>query len=163
MRSGIQEMVQILQKEKPEAYALVYGTGEFTEVYGIVSFYSIWMGTLVVAYIAGFPIEEEACKGRIWSFHIHEGSECTGNETDPFANTKFHYNPDDCLHPEHAGDLPPLFSNHGIAIQIFYTDRFQPEEVIGRTVVIHDMPDDFRTQPSGDSGSKIACGKIVKQ
>ena len=43
-----------------------------------------------------------------------------------------------------------------------YTDRFYPEDVIGKTVVIHEKPDDFRTQPSGDSGEKIACGKIME-
>ena len=35
-----------------------------------------------------------------------------------------------------------------------------PEDIIGRTVVIHDMADDFRSQPSGGSGKKIACGEI---
>lgn len=162
MRDGIKEVVEVLEKRKPEAYAHVYGSKEFAQIYGIVTFYSIWMGTLVVAHVAGFPVEEGKCKERIWGFHIHEGSHCTGNEKDPFADTKLHYNPNDCLHPEHAGDLPPLFSNHGVAMQIFYTDRFQPEEIVNRTVVIHDMPDDFHTQPSGDSGSKIACGEIVK-
>ena len=43
---------------------------------------------------------------------------------------------------------------------MFYTNRFVPEEIIGHTVVIHDMADDFRTQPAGDSGSKIACAEI---
>ena len=42
-----------------------------------------------------------------------------------------------------------------------YTGRFMPEDVIGKTVVLHGMPDDFHTQPSGDSGMKIACGEIV--
>ncbi|MFW5629422.1 MAG: superoxide dismutase family protein [Acetivibrio ethanolgignens] len=31
---------------------------------------------------------------------------------------------------------------------------------MGKTVILHDMPDDFRTQPSGNSGEKIACGEI---
>ena len=32
-------------------------------------------------------------------------------------------------------------------------------DVVGRTIVLHEMPDDFKTQPSGDSGMKIACGE----
>ena len=32
--------------------------------------------------------------------------------------------------------------------------------IIGKVLIIHDMPDDFTSQPSGNSGSKIACGKI---
>lgn len=43
---------------------------------------------------------------------------------------------------------------------MFFTNRFSIEEIIGRTVVIHDMTDDFKTQPSGNSGKKIACGVI---
>ena len=44
-----------------------------------------------------------------------------------------------------------------------YSGRFHPEDVIGRTLVIHLYPDDFQTQPSGDSGMKIACGVIREQ
>lgn len=67
------------------------------------------------------------------------------------------------MHPEHEGDLPPLLSDKGTAWMMVYTTRFFPEEVVGKTVVIHDMPDDFRTQPSGNSGEKIACGEIVAE
>lgn len=102
----------------------------------------------------------DGCESRIFGFHIHEGGCCRGNESDPFADTLSHYNPQGCEHPAHAGDLPPLFGNRGCAFSAFLTDRFTVEEIIGRTVVIHDMPDDFTTQPSGDSGSKIGCGVI---
>lgn len=43
---------------------------------------------------------------------------------------------------------------------MFMTDRFTVNEVIGKTVIIHLHPDDFATQPSGNSGEKIACGVI---
>ena len=56
--------------------------------------------------------------------------------------------------------MPPLFANAGYAFLVFYTDRFTVPEVVGRTVVIHDMPDDFTTQPAGNSGKKIACGVV---
>ena len=35
-------------------------------------------------------------------------------------------------------------------------------EIVGRTVVIHSDPDDFRTRPAGNAGKKIACGAIQK-
>lgn len=71
-----------------------------------------------------------------------------------------HYNPDNCQHLYHAGDMPPLFGVDGSAVLLFLTNRFSVEEIIGRTVIIHARPDDFMTQPSGNSGEKIACGVI---
>ena len=41
-------------------------------------------------------------------------------------------------------------------------NKFKIEDIIGKVIIIHDMPDDFTTQPSGNSGTKIACGKIKK-
>ena len=62
--------------------------------------------------------------------------------------------------PGIAGDLQPVLSNDGTAWMEIYTGRFYPMDVVGRTIVLHEMPDDFKTQPSGDSGMKIACGEI---
>lgn len=45
---------------------------------------------------------------------------------------------------------------------VFLTDNFRVRDIIGKTVVIHSKADDFTSQPSGDSGSKIACGEIVR-
>ena len=39
-------------------------------------------------------------------------------------------------------------------------NTFKVNEIVGRTVVIHNKRDDFITQPAGDSGIKIACGEI---
>ena len=80
------------------------------------------------------------------------------NDSFPLSGT--HYNPGECEHPHHAGDLPPLFGCNGYAVSIFLTDRFLVDDVIGKTLIIHDRPDDFKTQPAGDAGEKIACGVI---
>ena len=77
-----------------------------------------------------------------------------------FPNTGNHYNPGNVPHPEHAGDLPPLLSNSGYAWMSFYTSRLNLEDIIGRSLVIHSMADDFTSQPSGNSGDKIGCGVI---
>ncbi len=87
---------------------------------------------------------------------------CSGDSNDQFSGAMAHYNPCDCKHPHHAGDMPPLFENDGYAFNVFLTDRFEINEIIGRTVIIHSNPDDFTTQPSGDSGTKIACGVIKR-
>ena len=92
-------------------------------------------------------------------FHIHEGT-CQGTKAESFAQADGHYNPTNAMHPQHAGDMPSLLANDGNAFLIFYTDRFHPEDVIGRAVIIHAHPDDMTTQPSGNSGAMIACGEI---
>jgi Cu-Zn family superoxide dismutase len=35
-----------------------------------------------------------------------------------------------------------------------------PNQIFGRSLVVHAMPDDYKTQPSGASGTRIACGVI---
>lgn len=42
----------------------------------------------------------------------------------------------------------------------FYDANLTISQIMGRSVVIHEKPDDFRTQPAGASGDKIACGVI---
>jgi Cu-Zn family superoxide dismutase len=39
----------------------------------------------------------------------------------------------------------------------------QPTDVLGKAVVVHEKADDYQTQPSGNSGSRIACGVITVQ
>ena len=146
----------------PFAAAEIAGSAEYPAIGGRVSFYETTCGVLVSALICGLPAADCACGRRIFAMHIHSGAACTGNAEDPFADTLSHYNPGGCAHPAHAGDLPPLFENGGHAFSVFLTDRFSVREVLGKTVVIHAGPDDFKTQPSGDAGRKIACGKIEK-
>lgn len=43
-----------------------------------------------------------------------------------------------------------------------FINKFTVKDIIGKVVIIHEMPDDFTTQPSGNSGTKIACGEIEK-
>ncbi len=148
-------------RQRPHATAVVRGGSEYPEITGRIMFYQMRMGVLVAAEVFGLPTDRGTCESPIFGFHIHSGSTCSGNMEDPFADAQEHYNPEQCMHPRHAGDLPPLFGNNGYAFQVFLTDRFTVREVIGKTVIIHSMPDDFRSQPGGDSGAKIACGQIL--
>ena len=59
-----------------------------------------------------------------------------------------------------GGDLPPLLGNNGYAWTAFFDKRFTIDEIIGKSIIIHNMRDDFTSQPSGDSGTKIGCGVI---
>ena len=103
-----------------------------------------------------------SCGQRIFGFHIHEGTRCSGTSVDHFADAGSHYNPSNCPHPRHAGDLPPLFVNNGRAWFATITPQFTVSDVIGHTVIVHSDPDDFHTRPSGNSGEKIACGMIKR-
>ena len=146
---------------QPQAYAHLSGSPEYESIQGIVLFYQTSLGVLVTAEVFGLPQSEEACMEKIFGFHIHNGSSCTGNEQDPFADTGTHFAIPPCeQHPYHAGDLPPLFGNNGIAFLITLTDRFSVKELLGKTILIHSQPDDFTTQPAGNAGQKIACGFI---
>ena len=145
---------------KPNSAADISGGENYPGIRGRVIFRQQKNGVLVTADIYGLPTGETGCDSGVFGFHIHEGEDCGSNGQEPFSNTKGHYTPGDCPHPYHAGDLPPLFENDGYAYMSFLTNRFTATEIIGRTVVIHLKPDDFHSQPSGNSGEKIACGVI---
>ena len=147
-------------RRSPEARAILTGSAAYPSVTGAVDFYQTLSGVLVAAQVTGLPAEGERCAGGFFAFHIHEGSSCSGNAQDPFADAGTHYNPEDCPHPAHAGDLPPLLSCGGRAMGVVLTDRFTVLDVLGRTVVVHLGPDDFTSQPAGNAGAKIACGVI---
>ena len=136
------------------AVAHLHSGSACATIHGDVQFQQKPNGVLVTAYVTGLPDDNPS---GFFAFHIHEGNRCCGKD---FADTGSHYTPDDQEHPNHAGDLPPLLSCDGTAYLSVLTDRFCLRDVIGRTVVIHSMPDDFTTQPSGNAGKKIACGVI---
>lgn len=144
----------------PMARARIHGAKGYESIEGEVRFYKTNRGVIVNVELKGMPYDASKCAVNFHAFHIHEGRSCTGNEQDQFANVGMHYNPENCKHPAHRGDLLPLISSKGYVWENFLMDTFSIEEIIGRTVIIHQNPDDFKTQPSGDAGSKIACGEI---
>lgn len=137
----------------PKAMAKIWGGSGYPRLRGTVKFFERRDGLVLEAEITGLPQTETG----FFAFHIHEGGSCAG---EGFSETGGHYNPGMTMHPEHPGDLPPLLSGHGKAYMKVFTDRIRVEDIMGRTVIIHSDPDDFRTQPSGNAGTKIACGVI---
>lgn len=149
-----------VSKRKPDAMAIVRGSTAYPNIYGAVYFYDAGEGVIVLTEIAGLPSLEAVCQSPIFGFHIHGGTACSGTVEEPFADADGHYNPNNCLHPYHAGDLPPLFGVNGRAFGAVLTNRFTVADIRGKTVVVHGSPDDFTTQPAGNSGERIACGEI---
>lgn len=102
-------------------------------------------------------------------FHIHEKGDCSapdassaGGHFNPGAQE--HGNPEGGVH--HAGDMLNAKSDaQGNATVTAKANGVTlgdagPNDVVGKSVVLHEKADDYKTQPSGDSGARIACGVI---
>lgn len=148
---------ELLLRDRPDAAAWIQGNAQYPDLDGMVKFYrTSYGGVLVEAQLFGLPDAAVPGSSNFYAMHIHESGDCSDN----FDNTGMHYNPTNAEHPNHAGDMPPLFGNQGYAFSVFYDKRFTIQEIIGRAVIIHEKADDFTTQPSGNAGTKIGCGEI---
>ena len=101
-------------------------------------------------------------------FHVHEKGDCSSPDG---MSTGGHFNPGGQPHgpqsaPHHGGDMPSLKADAAGNAQA----SFQIEGVsvatgidglLGRGVIVHAKPDDYTTQPTGNSGARIACGVIA--
>lgn len=141
-----------LANAKVKARALIFGGQDYKNITGEVDFYNFLNGTMVVCLIKNLP----QTNSNFFGFHIHSQGECSGD----FSSAGEHLGSGE--HPSHQGDMPVLLSCDGTAFMAFYTNRFTPNDIIKKSVIIHLMPDDFTTQPSGNSGKRIACGVIEK-
>lgn len=101
-------------------------------------------------------------------FHVHEKGDCSSGDG---MSAGGHFNPDAKPHgpqdaPHHAGDLPSLKADAaGKASATFVLDNVTvaagPRSVVGRGLIVHKDPDDYKTQPTGNSGARIACAVIA--
>ena len=101
-------------------------------------------------------------------FHIHEAGDCSSGDG---MSAKGHFNPHGKSHgnpasaERHAGDLPALkAAKNGRAKVDVTLDAISigqgPGNIVGRGLIIHADPDDYKTQPTGNAGARIACGVI---
>jgi Cu-Zn family superoxide dismutase len=107
-----------------------------------------------------------------FGFHFHEKGDCSAPDA---TSAGAHFNPTSQDHgnpqaqPHHAGDMLNVKSDaQGVAeVSIDNPDvslqTGQPNDVIGKALVLHAKPDDYKTQPSGNSGDRIACGVVAIQ
>jgi Cu-Zn family superoxide dismutase len=104
-----------------------------------------------------------------FGFHIHENGDCSAPDA---SSAGAHFNPSNAQHgnpqgdAHHAGDMLNAKSDaQGNAQVDAQADGVtlrtgEPNDVFGKAVVLHEKADDYSTQPSGDSGARIACGVI---
>lgn len=100
-------------------------------------------------------------------FHIHEAGDCSSGDG---MSAKGHFNPLGKPHgmpgpQSHAGDLPMLkAAKNGRAKLDFELEGTTvapgSTSIVGRGLIIHAGPDDFKTQPTGNAGARLACGVI---
>ncbi|REJ38334.1 MAG: hypothetical protein DIU84_00540 [Bacillota bacterium] len=152
----------------PAAVAILEGGPLAPEIQGQVLFFESNGGATVAVGIRGLPpyrpAEGDQDPVGPHGFHIHEFGTCeVGDPQDPFLAAGGHWNPEGKPHGDHPGDFPVIFSNPdggGVSVMTFFTDEFRPADVVGRSVIVHLHPDDYRTQPAGASGPRLACGVI---
>lgn len=108
--------------------------------------------------------------GTTVALHIHETGSC--NDMGKAAGAHFnptnkpHGNPDSA--DSHAGDLPNMTANDQGIATINYVKKdisasmTGPDSVYRRAFIVHAGADDYTTQPSGGSGTRVACGIIEK-
>src|SRR5512134_2729982 len=102
-------------------------------------------------------------------FHVHEKGDCSAPDA---TSAGGHFNPGGSPHghpqkgPHHAGDMPMLVADAsgkaeltaemtGVALAA------GPASLVGKAVIVHAAPDDYTTQPTGNSGARVACGVIA--
>jgi Cu-Zn family superoxide dismutase len=102
-------------------------------------------------------------------FHIHEKGDCSSPD---FKSAGDHFNPtsqphgDPATPPHHLGDVPNLEADDmgkasvNARIEGVTLGDHGPNDLVGRALVVHADADDYKTQPSGNSGDRIACGVI---
>ncbi|MGN2390130.1 superoxide dismutase family protein [Pelomicrobium sp. G1] len=131
-------------------------------VTGTVNFTQKGDKVLVVAEVKGL-------KPGPHGFHVHEKGDCSAPDG---MSAGGHFNPHGKKHSgpndpdRHAGDLGNIVADaSGNARLTLETDALSigsgPGNILGRSVIVHADPDDFKTQPHGNAGARIACGLIV--
>ena len=104
-------------------------------------------------------------------FHIHEKGDCSSGDG---MSAGGHFNPAAKAHgahdgmEHHAGDLPSLKADAGGVVKLNFESRVLSVgdgkgDVVGRGLIVHRDPDDYKTQPTGNSGPRLACAAITRE
>jgi len=130
------------------------------KVSGTLAFARTTGGVKVTGRISGLAAGQHG-------FHIHEFGDCSAAD---FSSAGGHYNPTGHQHAgpaeakRHIGDMGNIEAGADGVATVDYTDarlRFEGAHgILGRGVIVHANPDDFKTQPTGNAGGRVACGVI---
>lgn len=158
----------VIQSPDEEGFEQAIGTANLLEENGVVT----------------ISVEVEGLEPGEHGIHIHEIGICDAAADEPYSTAGEHFNPSGASHgpgpqgdatpaegasESHAGDLGNItIGDDGTGTLEVSTDRVsldsEAENTLadqdGSTLLIHENPDDLETDPSGESGARIACGVI---
>ena len=107
--------------------------------------------------------------GSTHGFHVHENGDCSAPDA---SSAGGHFNPTRQPHGDpagashHLGDIPNVTADaEGSAELDIHVSGLtlrsgQADDILGKSLIVHEKADDYASQPSGDSGNRLACGII---
>ena len=141
---------------EPKSESNVSGGGTFTEKEGKVTFTANFKGL----------------KPGIHAIHIHEKSDCSAADG---SSAGGHWNPTFKKHGKlgdgesHKGDIGNFTTDeYGNGTVTITTAEWcigcgdTTKDILEKSLIVHQGPDDYITQPSGNSGARVACSAIIK-
>lgn len=147
---------QLLLNFEPKSSSTVSGSASFVQKNGIVTF---------KAKLSGLT-------PGVHAIHIHEKSDCSAADG---SSAGGHWNPTFKKHGKwaveeyHKGDIGNFTADqNGNGTITLTTDEWcidcgdQTKDVLGKGLIVHEGSDDFVTQPTGNSGGRVACSAIIK-
>ena len=126
-------------------------------------------GRVAIAEVGGklrLTLDAQALPPGTLAFHVHSVGAC---DTPGFTTAGGHWNPAMKQHGRdnpmgaHAGDMPNLTvgaDGRASAVAMLDGTLSQLLDADGASVIIHAQPDDYRTDPAGNAGARIACGVL---
>lgn len=132
---------------------------------GTVTFVQTGDGVQVSGEIRGLKPDAEH------GFHVHEKGDCSSGDG---MSTGGHFNPTAKPHgshgagEHHTGDLPSLKADkYGVAAFSFLSRSISvggpTTDIVGKGLIVHRDPDDYKTQPTGNAGPRLACAVIASK
>lgn len=149
--------------EGPVAIARLESTKGNTAL-GIVRFVQTGKSVIVTAEVTGLKPNAEH------GFHVHEKGDCSSGDG---MSTGGHFNPLGKPHghhgtaERHAGDMPNLRADGAgrasLRVELdLITVADGPASIVGKGLIVHRDPDDYKSQPVGNAGPRIACAVIQR-
>jgi Cu-Zn family superoxide dismutase len=149
---------------KKQSASAVLAPTKGNSVSGTVNFTQ--KGDVVVVAVKVNGLKPNGTNG----IHIHEKGNCSAADA---SSAGGHFNPSSSQHggatgaTRHGGDLGNLKADaNGYAQMSIEVSGIslgtEPNSITGRAVIVHAGTDDLKTQPSGNSGARVACGLISK-